>query len=574
MRPVCAPRRTGARLTLVAGVVSMTLAAGAGAQRHGEGESIASEPLASETTPEVIRTDNYEVHISPLGGLPVRWDLVTTTVGDAAEDGEGIGLIDGGSLDLQLPRPLEIAMPGASELNRAPHRLERVDDDQQIVVRCVSPPTPAGLKVIRTYHIPRRGFETRISLQLVNESQAALAFEGDNQNLGLRLGPGLDVALESSGGLGSGLYNYVRAVYKMDGEVESPGLSIDEPEDAPAGSGIVWGGIHSRYFAAILAPEPELGAGDAGRFRAVRAWLPSQLTADAAVDDEIAVHPLIELTSEPFSLAPGESIERTYTFFFGPKERRALESTRFGLEDILFPILPGWLRWLCFLLLSMLTGLHAVLYSWGLSIIALAAAIRVITSPVAHVGLKQQAEMAAQQARLKPFIAEIDEKFKGDAARHSQELMRLYKEHGVNPFAAFKGCLWVFLQVPIFVALFNILGQAFELRGASFLWLRDLSQPDRLFSWSVDLPLLGSHFNLLPVVMAVTQVVVTQLSTMPEADPSESAKQKKFMLLMAVFFLFLFYSFPSGLVLYWTVANLGQLIQHRLMVRLQTRKSP
>ena len=213
----------------------------------------------------------------------------------------------------------------------------------------------------------------------------------------------------------------------------------------------------------------------------------------------------------------------------------------------------------------MLNGFHTVLQSWGLSIIALAVAIRVITFPVAHVGLKQQAAMASDQARLKPYIAQINEEYKDDAARRSEELMRLYKEHGVSPFAAFKGCLWVLIQVPIFVALFNLIGQAFELRSASFLWLRDLSEPDRLFPLGVDLPLVGSYFNILPFVMAATQVLVTKLSAVP-TDPSEEARNNKFMLAMAVLFLLLFYSFPSGLVLYWTMANLGQLVQYKLML--------
>ncbi len=570
----------GARVALAVLAAWGTFAGALAAQGSGTGASGDTDPPdlggqsvapVAETAPEVVRTRDYEVHLSPSGGLPVRWDLLApgTAGGEAADAGDAarnVGLLDAELSDLALPRPLEIVVPDASALNRAVHRLERFDEDEHVVVRFSSPPMPTGLKLIRTYRIPRRGFETRISLRLVNESDAALDFEGE-EAAGLRLGPGLGLTLRTSKGLGSGLYNYVRAVYKTADEVTGSQLDDETPEQVLGAGKIAWGGIHSRYFAAILAPERGTGNGEVEGFDAGRAWLPEELTPGAAT-----VHPLIELSGGSFSLAPGESIERSYVFYFGPKERRILESTGLGLEDLLFLKLWGWLRWLCFLLLSMLTGLQSALQSWGLSIIGLAVVVRLLTFPVAQVGLKQQAAMAAEQARLKPFIAEINEQYRDDASRRSQELMKLYKEHGVNPFAAFKGCLWVFLQVPIFVALFNILGQAFELRGASFLWLRDLSEPDRLFSWGADLPLLGSHFNLLPIVMAATQVVVTELSSVPEADPAESAKQKKFMLGMAILFLFLFYSFPSGLVLYWTVANLGQLAQHRLMVWQQSRK--
>ncbi len=526
---------------------------------------------------EIIRTESYEVHLSPVGGLPVRWDIMTPESADGGADRQDdgvrdptIGLFVPKLLDSTLPRPLEIVLPEASSLNKALHRTERFEEGDDTVVRFLSPTTAAGLRWIRTYRIPRRGFEAELSVTLINDGSTALRFDDQGAGIGLRLGPGLGVELDSSGGLGGGIYTYVRPVYRTTRDVETPSLTEDEPDQAFGGAddGIDWGGIHSRYFAAILAPMPE--AGEGGGFQEGRAWLPSQLTGGAALGGEPTWHPLIELRSKTFSISPGQSVELGYRFFFGPKDRRILKSTELGLDDILFPGLWNWLRWLCFILMSMLSGFHAVLQSWGLSIIALAVAIRVITFPVSQFGLKQQAAMAADQARLKPHIAAINEKYKDDATRRSKELMRLYDEHGVSPFAAFKGCLWVLIQLPIFVALFNLLGQAYELRGASFLWLRDLSEPDRLFPLGVDLPLLGGYFNLLPILMAVTQVVVNKLSTV-SADPSEGATQNKFMVAMAIVFMFLFYSFPSGLVLYWTMANVGHLLQHRLMIWQQNR---
>ena len=123
------------------------------------------------------------------------------------------------------------------------------------------------------------------------------------------------------------------------------------------------------------------------------------------------------------------------------------------------------------------------------------------------------------------------------------------------------------IQLPIFIALFNVIGQAWELRGAGFLWIDDLSRPDRLFPFGFTIPLLGSYFNLLPVIMAGTQVLVSNLSSSPGADEKQLRSQRRGMLIMAILFMLLFYPFPSGLILYWTCSNLGQFVQQQIMVR-------
>ena len=119
----------------------------------------------------------------------------------------------------------------------------------------------------------------------------------------------------------------------------------------------------------------------------------------------------------------------------------------------------------------------------------------------------------------------------------------------------------------LFIALFNLLGQSFALRGAKFLWIADLAEPDRLFTLGFSIPLLGSYLNILPILMAASQVFVSNLSSNPQADAAERMRQKWFMLVMAIVFLVLFYSFPAGLVLYWMTSNLGQLLQQRLVGR-------
>ena len=132
------------------------------------------------------------------------------------------------------------------------------------------------------------------------------------------------------------------------------------------------------------------------------------------------------------------------------------------------------------------------------------------------------------------WMAEIKEKYKKDAAKMQKEMTALYKKHKVNPLG---GCLPMLLQIPVFIALYNVLLQAIELRGAPFIfWITDLAVKD--------------PYYILPVVMGAT-MVLQQKMTPSTADKA----QQKMMMFMPVVFTFLFLSFPSGLVLYWLVNN-------------------
>ncbi len=149
---------------------------------------------------------------------------------------------------------------------------------------------------------------------------------------------------------------------------------------------------------------------------------------------------------------------------------------------------------------------------------------------------------------------------KGDALREHEETMKIYKAHGMSPYAPLKGCLWVLLQLPVLIALFQLIGHAYPLRQAHFLWIADLAQPDRLFDLGFSIPLMGHSFNLLPCLMAVTQALTIRFSS-----SGGSGGQRGTMLAMTLFFFVLFYSFPSGLMLYWMASNLLQVAQQAMI---------
>ena len=141
----------------------------------------------------------------------------------------------------------------------------------------------------------------------------------------------------------------------------------------------------------------------------------------------------------------------------------------------------------------------------------------------------------------------------------SQKTMELYRKAGVSPMS---GCLPMLLQMPFLFAMYQLLDRMFELKGASFLWIKDLAMPDALIAFSFTIPLLNiSSLNILPIIMVISQVFQSLLT--PGMDNNPQAKMMIW--LMPLMFFFFFYNVSSGLVLYWTVMNLLGIVQQLFM---------
>jgi YidC/Oxa1 family membrane protein insertase len=152
---------------------------------------------------------------------------------------------------------------------------------------------------------------------------------------------------------------------------------------------------------------------------------------------------------------------------------------------------------------------------------------------------------------LSPKMQELREKYKDDPTKMNQELMRLYKDYGINPVG---GCLPMLIQIPIFFGLFTMLRQAVELRNANFFWIHDLSQPDTV----AHIALLGYNIplNVLPLIMAATSFWMTHL-TPKSGDPT----QQRMMMFMPIIFIVFCYNFAAALALYYTTQNLLTVLQ-------------
>ncbi|MDP8252803.1 MAG: membrane protein insertase YidC [Candidatus Kaelpia aquatica] len=188
--------------------------------------------------------------------------------------------------------------------------------------------------------------------------------------------------------------------------------------------------------------------------------------------------------------------------------------------------------------------------NYGVAIIMLALLLNLIFAPLT---LKSQKSMRRMQS-LQPQMQELKEKHKDNPQAVNKEMMELYKKHKVNPMG---GCLPMVLQIPVFIALYNTLMRSYELKNASFLWIKDLSVPDRLFMLSKSLPLMGNEVNLLPILMAALMFVQQKFSPTSKASSNSAMPNMWF---LPIIFGAIFYKFPAGLVLYWFTNSLSMLV--------------
>jgi len=261
-----------------------------------------------------------------------------------------------------------------------------------------------------------------------------------------------------------------------------------------------------------------------------------------------------------------EENEVGFWFYTGPSKYENLKNEKIKFEKVLFPV-TGWTKslfadsWfppIAEFVLWILLGLTRIVKDYGIAILILTLLSKIVTFPMMHSSTKKMNKMK----ELQPKMNLIREKYKNNPKKMNEELMEMYRKEGVNPLDM--GCLPMFLQMPIFIALFVVLKKAIELRGAgTFLlpWVKDLSMPESIFSitgiFKNGLPLYGSSVALMPIIMAIIQYYQNKITI---KDPN----QKAMIYFMPIFMLVLFNNFPAGVVLYWTFQSGLALIQQIL----------
>jgi len=372
-----------------------------------------------------------------------------------------------------------------------------------------------------TWKIPDKGYRLQLTL---GGSPAAAS---------LAVRSGTDFQPLHSAGFGRWL-EQVRYVALEARQVDFDGdrAALDEDE-ARAWLTNNWAGFRNRYWALMVRP------GEPARFQART----GEGRLDAAL--EVALHGKVQ----------------RFDVYVGPVEPAALAAADPALRGVLFGALWFWLRWISFALLWLLNGIHsgvaAILppsLSWGLSIMLLSLTVHILMRPLSRTAERFQDRVHAQESRLAPELSRIRRNYRGE--QQAQAVLALYRREGVHPLYSLKSLVGVAIVIPVFIGAFDMLAENIHLLGVSFLWIGDLSRPDAVGHLPFELPFFGAGINVLPFLMTGLSFLASMLHRSPAQHPDLRRKQLRNMLLLAAAFFVLFYTFPSGMVLYWTTNNL------------------
>ncbi len=247
---------------------------------------------------------------------------------------------------------------------------------------------------------------------------------------------------------------------------------------------------------------------------------------------------VLSLTDIP----PQSEIVKEINIYTGPQDLKLISKANENWASV---INYGSFDFISQIILKVLEFLYNLVHNLGLAIVILSVIIYLILYPLT---LKQMRSVKAMQA-LQPKMEELRKQYKDNPQKLNKEVLELYKIHKVNPLG---GCLPLLLQIPIFLALYQVLSRSVALKGASFLWIKDLSAPDRLLVLKQPLPFLGADINILPIAVAVVMFLQQRIS-MASTAGTNAEQQKIMSILFPLIFGALFYRVPSGLVLYWLI---------------------
>ncbi len=301
-----------------------------------------------------------------------------------------------------------------------------------------------------------------------------------------------------------------------------------------------WVAVRNKYFTSIISPVSQEAIG-------------MQLQGTKVQRNDIDYKDYSASITIPYSEAPVQ--QDSFLVYIGPLDLNILQSynrefprmMNFGWK-IIRPISKG--------VLWAFTTLHQFIPNYGLVLVLFGVVVKILVFPLTKKSYVSMKEMQ----QLQPKIQELREKYKDDSQKMNEEMMKIYKVHGVNPMG---GCLPMLLQMPLLYALFIVFRSTIELRGAEFIWwITDLSQPDTVLTLPFSIPLYGANVNILPLIMAGTMILQQRVS----ATAGSSQQQKMMMWFMPILFLLIFNNFPSGLNLYYALFNIMTIIQQKWFV--------
>lgn len=318
------------------------------------------------------------------------------------------------------------------------------------------------------------------------------------------------------------LFYFKGYVFQGD-ELFTPKMKDDKPLSESYLGQTAWVAVRSKYFLSALIPQSAaVGAVVFGQY-----------------DDMNVPRYNVALTLKADNAT-------STTLYFGPLEYNRIKALGHDVDQAMT---MGWsvIRPISRGVLFLLTSMHKYIPNYGFILILFSILVKIVVYPLT----KKSYQSTRKMQEVQPQLQALKEKYKNNPQQLNKATMEMYKEMGVNPLG---GCLPLLLQMPLLIALFQVFRSTIELRGAPFiLWIKDLSAPDTLVE------IAGFPLNVLPVVMAVTMIV--QQSMMP----TQPGQNKSMMYVMNVVLLFVFYRFPSGLNLYYTLFNILTILQQKYL---------
>jgi len=407
---------------------------------------------------------------------------------------------------------------------------------------------PNGLKIERTYTLaPGNNYNVRLEERLTNPGAQALTLPERHVGIGL-VGPLYhnDTANTISADWMRASDDHVFKVMAPEFEAGATFFLFNRhgPRDAIAGSEEAasrWAAVKNRFFTLVVT------APDDDPIRNVVSIVhrPGHPGANAAAGGRSGA-PVPALSASavfaPVTLPAGGTRTEAYSLYAGPKEYDQLAALGQGQKALME---FGIFGWAALPLLKAMKWIHHVVPSYAWSIIILTCILKGVFWPLQS---KANHSMKLMQA-VAPKQKELSAKYKDDPAKMQTEVMKLYREYGVNPLG---GCLPMLIQIPIFIGFYTMLQSAVEFRHESWLWIKDLVQPDTVYVIpGIDIPI-----NPLPLIMTLSQWALMRIT--PQTG---DAAQMKILQFMPFIMLLFFYNFASALALYWTVNNFISMIQ-------------
>ena len=319
-----------------------------------------------------------------------------------------------------------------------------------------------------------------------------------------------------------------------------------------------WTCVSGKYFSILVAPMNTSSIGD--------------VTYSTALEVDNYANAQVKISRNP--IMDSSSLD-TYYVFVGPRTDSALgiynkaENNGWKLSNIRFDDAlqtSGLFSWLEKALKWIMEILYKIIPNWGVSIILMTILLRLVLFPLT----KKSTLASLKMQEVQPRMTEIQTKYKNNPEKMNQEMAKLYQETGYNPVS---GCLPMLIQLPLLIAMFHLFNNYFEFRGAMFIpgWIPDLSVGDSVYTLNFNLPLLGNQIRILPVIYLISQLVYGKFSSATTAG-ANATQMKIMMYAMPICFFFVFYSAPSGLLIYWTISNVLTLVQQIFLNKIKNAK--